>query len=325
MAHTLPVPVGVAGGVSSVRRGILLGLASAVTFASSGSFLKPLLEAGWTPGAAALWRMAGAALVLLPVLVVALRRDPGLLRRHGALILGFAATGVVGCQVLHLSAIERMPVAVALLLPYLPPALIVAWIWARTRRAPRRSVLAGTAASVCGLILVIDLSGASFDPIGVGFALGAAVSMAVYYQLSEHAGEGIAPLTLVAAGMAAGAVITGLLCLAGLLPYAAPPVSVPLGGMVVPWFVPLGWVAVVATAVAYSLSVLAVLRIGARLAAFVGLAEVLFAVLFAWILLAEAPTLVQAAGGVLIVAGVVLVRAGTPSPDALAMPSSPSP
>jgi drug/metabolite transporter (DMT)-like permease len=45
-------------------------------------------------------------------------------------------------------------------------------------------------------------------------------------------------------------------------------------------------------------------------ASFVGLSEVLFAILFAWLLLGELPRPVQLAGGVVVVAGVVAVRLG---------------
>ena len=50
--------------------------------------------------------------------------------------------------------------------------------------------------------------------------------------------------------------------------------------------------------------------LGSTVASFVGLTEVLFAVLFAWLLLGELPGLVQLAGGVLIISGVVAVRLG---------------
>ena len=78
---------------------------------------------------------------------------------------------------------------------------------------------------------------------------------------------------------------------------------------------PLLWVILVSTALSYGLGVLASSRLGSRVASFVGLSEVLFAVLIAWFVLGEAPTLVQAIGGALIVAGVVLVRTDS-SPDA---------
>ena len=48
--------------------------------------------------------------------------------------------------------------------------------------------------------------------------------------------------------------------------------------------------------------------LGSKLASFVGLTEVLFAVLFAWLFLGQLPTVVQLIGGVLIIAGVALVR-----------------
>src|SRR3546814_15124566 len=78
--------------------GILIGLGSALAFASSGPVVKPLLEAGWSLGAALLLRMGGAALLLSPWLVRAIRRDPALLRRHWPVVVGFGLTAVAGCQ-----------------------------------------------------------------------------------------------------------------------------------------------------------------------------------------------------------------------------------
>jgi drug/metabolite transporter (DMT)-like permease len=48
--------------------------------------------------------------------------------------------------------------------------------------------------------------------------------------------------------------------------------------------------------------------LGSKVASFVSLTEVLFAVLWAWLLLGELPGAIQLLGGVLIVGGVVLVR-----------------
>jgi drug/metabolite transporter (DMT)-like permease len=48
--------------------------------------------------------------------------------------------------------------------------------------------------------------------------------------------------------------------------------------------------------------------LGSKVASFVSLTEVLFAVLWAWLLLGELPGPIQLLGGVLIVGGVVLVR-----------------
>jgi hypothetical protein len=53
----------------------------------------------------------------------------------------------------------------------------------------------------------------------------------------------------------------------------------------------------------------------AALSSFVGLTEVLFAITFAWFALGWVPTLTQAMGGVLIIAGIALVRAGMLRPE----------
>ncbi|MDI5943800.1 EamA family transporter, partial [Micromonospora sp. DH15] len=64
----------------------------------------------------------------------------------------------------------------------------------------------------------------------------------------------------------------------------------------------------VAAVVAYLTGIAAARILGARLSSFVGLTEGMFAVLIAWLVLGELPTVVQLLGGALIVAGVALVR-----------------
>ena len=49
--------------------------------------------------------------------------------------------------------------------------------------------------------------------------------------------------------------------------------------------------------ISYIAGIGAARRLGARLASFIGMAEVLFAILFAWLLLGQLPTPVQFLGG----------------------------
>jgi drug/metabolite transporter (DMT)-like permease len=270
--------------------------------------VKPLLEAGWSLGAALTARRGIAGLVLAPALVRALRRERGFLRRHGPLIAGFGLTGVLGCQLFYFSAMQRMPVAIALLIQYLAPVLLVGFVWLRTRRRPSALVLGGSLIAVAGLVLVVDVAGARFDLWGTLLALGAAVCAAVYFVISARAVDDLSPIALAAGGLLFGAAIIVLLGVTGILPFHAPAVSVVVGGVSLPWIVPVLWVAIASTAVGYALGVIAVPRIGSRLASFIGLAEVLFALAFAWLLLGETPGPVQFAGGALILLGVVAVR-----------------
>lgn len=308
---TLPRPVRHGSGAVT---GLLIAVASALAFSSSGPFVKPLLDGGWSLGAVLLVRMGVAALLLSPALITAVRRQRGFVRRHGLLILAFGLTAVAGCQVFYFAAMQRMPVAVALLIQYIAPVLIVVAVWVRTRRAPSKAVLVGSVVAMTGLVLVVDISGARFDLLGTLFALCAAVCAAAYFVIAGRTGDDLPPLALAAGGLLVGTALMGALVAVGVLPFAAPSITVSLAGLEVPGILPLLWVGAVATTLGYALGVIAVPRIGSRLASFVGLSEVLFALGFAWLLLGEAPAPIQFVGGALILAGVVLVRLDAGSP-----------
>lgn len=321
------VPAAPAGPVDASRTrtvGIVMAVVSALAFSSSGPLVKPLLEAGWSLSAALIVRMGLAALVLSPALVRAVMRERAFLRRHGLALLAFGLIPVAGCQLLFFSAMQRMPVAVALLIQYLAPVFLVAFVWWRTRRAPSRLVVVGSVVAIAGLVLVVDISGARFDLLGTLLALGAALCVCVYFVMSERTGDDLPPLALASGGLLVGALFTALLALVGILPFSAPDVTVAFRGVDVPGWLPLLWVGAVGTTIGYALGVMAVPRTGSRLASFVGLSEVLFALLFAWLLLAETPASIQFLGGGLILAGVVLVRLDAGAAPAPVTPELPS-
>ena len=174
--------------------------------------------------------------------------------------------------------------------------------------------MTGSVVAMVGLVLVVDISGARFDLLGTVFALGAAACTAVYFVIAARAGDELPPLALAAGGLVVGTAVMGVLVVTGVLPFAAPSITVSMLGVDVPGIVPLLWVGGVATTLGYALGVIAVPLIGSRVASFVGLSEVLFALGFAWLLLGETPAPVQFAGGAVLLAGVVLVRMDATDP-----------
>jgi drug/metabolite transporter (DMT)-like permease len=304
-AHSTTAPRARAG------LGLGLALASAATFGSSGAFAKSLLVEGWSPGAVVTARMTGAALALLPAVVFVLRGRWHLLRRNAVFAVAYGLVAVALCQFAYFNAVERLSVAVALLLEYLAPVLIVGYLWARGKR-PGRLTLAGVVLAVAGLLLVLDVvGGVRLSLTGVAWGLLAATGLVGYFLLSEHEHEeSLPPLALAWAGLVVGAVVLGLAGLARLLPMRASTADVVVGGTELAWWVPVAELAVVAAAFAYAAGIGAVRHLGATMASFLMLTEVLFAIALAWLLLGELPGPVQLGGGVLIVAGVVAVRLG---------------
>jgi drug/metabolite transporter (DMT)-like permease len=287
--------------------GVLLGLAASLAFATSGTFVRPLFDAGWSPGAAVLWRVTCAAVLLLPVGLWVMRGRLRVVLAEWRIIVAFGALAVATAQLMYFAAVSRMSVSIALLIEYMAPVLLVLLAWVRTRHTPSRLVISGTLASVLGLLCVLDLTGARPDALGVVFGFGAMIGAAAYFVLGARSTQ-LHPLALPAFGLPVGGVVLGLATLVGALPYSAPLVDVRVMGATVPWWVPLGVVVLAATALAYALGVAGIGLMGERLSSFVSLSEVLFAALIAAVVLGEIPSPIQVIGGALIVAGVVLIR-----------------
>ncbi|GAA4685010.1 DMT family transporter [Frondihabitans cladoniiphilus] len=297
---------------SRASRGLLIAVLSAFTFGMSGAFIKPLLEAGWSPAAAVTVRALIGGVVLLPVTIVSLRGNWAALWHARWRVLAMGLIGVSGTQLVYFAALTRIPVATAILLEYMAPLLLVAFVWARSRRMPQAVVLVGSVIALVGLVLVVGILGGeahgSLDLLGLGFAGIAMVGCAVYYIIAAAPSDGLPPVALAGSGLVVGAVALALVSLTRVVPFTVSFSSVHLFGGLVSWWVPLLIVGVIATGAAYALSITASELLGSRLASFVGLLEVVAATLYAWLLLGERLDLPQLIGGALILVGIGFVR-----------------
>jgi drug/metabolite transporter (DMT)-like permease len=292
-----------------VASGLTLALVSAASFGFSGPLAKGLLGAGWSPGAIVLVRVGGAALVLAVPGLLALRGRARPRGRDLRTVLLFGVVAVAGVQLAFFNAVQTLDVGVALLLEYMGTVLVVGWVWARTRVRPGPATAGGVVLSVLGLVLVLDLSGAQVPALaGVLWGLLAATGLACYFVVCAEAGDDLPPMLLTAAGMAVGALTLALAGLTGVIGLTVTTEDAVLAGQTLPWWVPVVAIVLVPTVLSYRAGVQANALLGSRLASVTGLTEVLFAVLAAWLLLGEWPAPVQAAGGVLIVAGIVVIR-----------------
>ena len=292
--------------------GLTLALVSAAAFGTSGTFAAALIGAGWSPGAAVLTRIAVAALILTVPAVLRLRGQWALLRRGAGRVAAYGLIAVAGAQWCYFNAVARIPVGVAILLEYLGVVLVVGWLWLRHGQRPRRLTIMGGVAALAGLAMVLNLAGtARINPAGVLWALGGAVGLATFFVLSAgDEAEPLPPLVMTWAGMCVGTATLAVMAGTGLMPLTASAGDVHVFGHQVSWIVPVLGLSLVAAVISYIAGIGAARRLGARLASFIGMAEVLFAILFAWLLLGQLPTLMQFVGGGFIMAGVAMVRLG---------------
>lgn len=297
--------------------GLLLALISASSFALSGSLATQLMATGWTAGAAVAARVGLAALVLLVPALLALRGRWSLLRSAFGRIVMFGVVAVAGCQLAYFLAVQHLAVGVALLIEYTAPVAVLLWWWLFKGHRPSRVTVLGAIIAGIGLVFVLNVtSGVQLSVIGVFWALLAMVGAAAYFVISSDETLGLPPIVLATGGMVVGAVVLVAAGVFGLVPMAVSVVSPVYRGIAVPWWLPILVLGVVTAGLAYTSGVAAARRLGSRLASFVALSEVVVAVLAAWLLLGQLPAPIQLVGGVLILAGVVVVKLGERNPDA---------
>ncbi|MFC5286610.1 DMT family transporter [Actinokineospora guangxiensis] len=299
--------------VGPLGPGLGLAVVSASSFGLSGSLGRGLMDAGWTSAAAVAVRVLVAAAVLLPVAALRLRGRWHLVRRNLPVLLAYGLIAVAACQLAFFNAVARMDVGVALLVEYTAPVAVAGWLWLRRGQRPTRLTILGAVLSIGGLLLVLDvLSGAEVDPAGVLWALGAMVGAAFYFVLSARERDALPGVALAAGGLLIGGSVLLAAGLVGFVPLRVTDAPVVFNGVSVPWWLPVLLLGVVTAALGYVAGIAATRRLGARLASFVALTEVLMSLVFAWLLLDQAPRSLQLCGVALTVLGVVVVKLGEP-------------
>ncbi|MDH6629942.1 drug/metabolite transporter (DMT)-like permease [Streptomyces sp. LBL] len=296
-------------------RGVGLGLAlvSALAFGGSGVAAKPLIEAGLDPLHVVWLRVAGAALVMVPVAV----RHRGLPRRRPALLAGFGLLAVAGVQACYFVAISRIPVGVALLVEYLAPALVLGWVRFVQRRPVTRAAALGVVLAVAGLACVVEVwSGLSFDALGLLLALGAACCQVGYFVLSDQGSdsgdEAPDPLGVIAYGLLVGTAVLSAVARPWNMDWSLLAHTADMDGTPVAAGLLLGWIVLVGTVLAYVTGVLSVRRLSPQVAGVVACLEAVLATVLAWILLGEHLSAPQIIGGVIVLAGAFIAQSSAP-------------
>jgi drug/metabolite transporter (DMT)-like permease len=310
----VPVPTSVSTR-SNQSKGVGLGLAllSAMAFGGSGVAAKPLIEAGLDPLHVVWLRVAGAALVMLPLAV----RHRGLLRRRPGLLAGFGLLAVAGVQACYFAALSRIPVGVALLVEYLAPALVLGWVRFVQRRPVTRAAAVGVVLAVGGLACVVEVwSGLGFDALGLLLALGAACCQVGYFVLSDQGSDGDEapdPLGVIAYGLLIGAAVLTVVARPWSMDWSVLRGSAGMDGTPVAAFVLLAWIVLVATVVAYVTGVVSVRRLSPQVAGVVACLEAVIATVLAWVLLGEHLSAPQIVGGAVVLTGAFIAQSSAPA------------
>lgn len=294
--------------------GLGFAVASAASFGLSGSLARGLMDSGWTAGAATLARVVMASCVLLAPGILAMRGRWHVLRVAWRTVVAYGVFAVAGAQLFYFLAVGHLDVGIALLIEYIAPIAVVLYLWVRYGHRPGPLTVVGAVIAAFGLVLLLNVvGGGHISLVGVGWALGAMVGASVYFVISSDNSTGLPPIALASGGLMVASVGLGFAAAVGVLPVSFSTDTVHLVPFDAPWWLVVTVLGVVSAAVAYVTGIAGTRRLGARLASFVALMEVVAAAGFAWILLAQSPLPIQLMGAGLVLTGVIVVKMGEPS------------
>jgi drug/metabolite transporter (DMT)-like permease len=300
--------------------GVALTLLSGLAFATLPVFNRTVSAAGATVFTALGLRFAIAAAVMWALwtrreLRRDLRRDlrrsqaqasGGLTRRRaaGLALMGLLYFGQATC--FFISSL-RIPIAVTSILLYLYPVIVtvLAWLFLRHPLAGRDVIALALALAGCVLTLGSPQLApqAGGDWLGIGLGVGAAVIYSVYIILGARLQHGL-PSSVASFGVmvSAGAAFFGVGLAAGQLNFALP----------VEAYAAILGLALVCTVIAVYFFLIGVKRIGPSQASILSTVEPVGTAILGALLLGEALSWQQAAGGALVLAAVLALAARRP-------------
>lgn len=276
--------------------GALLSLTAAASFSVSNGFIKLALHDGVGSIEVVLARFGGTAVVL--GLVLAIGRVPFMMPRRALLASIGLGVLVVGYNYTFIRSFEYIPIALAVLVFYLFPLLVVVAAWGFGREAP--SWRAGIAMFVAfiGLALALDIQGASVDLTGALFAFVAAAGLAFVIIANNWivgAGDARPSTFWMVATAAAGAAIA----------------TMASGGPIVPASGH-GWLMLgIGTAIfayAYVGFFVGMSMIGPVRASLLGNVEPVVALAVGWALLGETLGTIQLVGGTIVLVAILALK-----------------
>jgi|SRR6185369_4557009 drug/metabolite transporter (DMT)-like permease len=284
-------------------------LAGAAFIALSPIFVREALAAGVGPTAAAFWRVALAVPVLWIVSGLGSRPPK---RHHGGRryfdnspLLLAAAVAFAGDLAFWHKSVQLTSVANATLLANLASIFVTLAAWVFLRQRPTPTFLAGLAAALVGVALLVRAS-FGFSSTGlIGDALGVVTAMFYAgYLLTVKSLRDRGETTLCV--MAVTTTITAIMLF---------PVALATGEPMIPhsaagWWILVG-LALVSHAAGQGLIAYALAHLPAAFSSASLLFQPVMAAIFAWLLLAEPLAPLQIAGGMVVLVGIYLARRGS--------------
>ena len=292
-------------------RGELYVVLGAIFFSLSGVIVTLVLD-HMTAFRLAQIRAIGAFALLFVITFIQDRSSLKAERREIPTLIFYGVVGFAMVQLGYFISISRgIPLSLVSILEFTAPVWIVLWIKFVRKGWVSNDMWVAIALALFGLILVAKVwQGFTFDLIGVLSAVGSAMSLAIYFLMSESQGEKRSAQATVVWGIG----IAGLFWLVVLpiwnFPTQILTTQINLQGRFSDYSAP-GWlliayIIIFGTLVPYLFVINGIRLISASKSSVIGMLEAVIGGAFAWIWLEQSWSAIQLLGGVIVLVGIYI-------------------
>ena len=293
-------------------KGTALALLGTLLFGLNASTSKVVMAIGIMPGQLVGFRSMANALIAGLIVLFTRPQAFKVSWREIPALMAFGLIGVAIMQWAYSVSLQLLPVGIALLFEYTAIVWVplVSYLIFKEKFKPR--LWLGVVAVIAGLAVVSQIWAFSLNLIGVLAALLAAAGTTTYFIMGEHTQKDRDVFSTLFYTMLFSAGFWAALnpwWQTDLSKYAD---SVSLGGtleaVAVPGWLLLAWIGVAGSFLPMLFSYMAMRLLRPTLMGIISTSEVLFAFIFGFLWLGEKISGLQALGGVLVLAGIVIAQ-----------------
>jgi drug/metabolite transporter (DMT)-like permease len=292
--------------------GVLFATAGVILFGLNASTSKVIMQSGITPEEIVIFRSLATALGAAIALAITKPQAFRVQKHDWKNLILFGIFGVALMQWAYSNAVKNLPIGIALLIEYTAIVIVpLVSLWLFKEKVKSRLWLAIVLVLI-GLVVVSKIWDGGLNPIGLMFAVMAALFLSFYFLMGEHTLRKRDTLSTLFYSMSISAVFWLLVSPWWNFDSSALTENIPLTGNLsqheAPLWLMLIWLGVFGSFLPMLFSYLALAHLSATSVGVISTGETVLAFFFAWAWLNEKIDSLQALGGILVIVGIVLAQ-----------------
>ena len=285
---------------------------AALMFGFNASTVKIILGTEINPEQLVLFRTAITALIAGIVLLLTNKKAFKITKKELPVLVFYGVFGVALMQWSYSNAVSLLPISVALLIEYTAIVIVplVSLLLFKEKVRPR--LWFGIVAVLIGLAIVSNIWNSALNPLGVAWAIMAAVCLSIYFLIGEHTQRKRDAMSTLFYTFAVAAIFWAIMNLINPGKVIDINLEFNLGGNLsaisMPVWAGLLWIGIMGSFIPMLLDYIALGNLSATAVGVIATAETVFATVFAWAWLNESMTTLEVIGGLIVVAGIILAE-----------------